>query len=143
MISVDTNILLYAQNKDYSEHRAAYDFISEIGQQDRVVICELVLVELYVLLRNPAVIKKPLTSSQAAETCDHYRQNPKWRLVENAPVMDAVWQKANTPQFPRRKIFDTRIALTLIYHGVTELATANTKDFQDFGLQRVWNPLLP
>lgn len=30
----------------------------------------------------------------------------------------------------------------LRHHGVTELATANTKDFADFGFDRVWNPLL-
>jgi predicted nucleic acid-binding protein len=29
------------------------------------------------------------------------------------------------------------IALTLLHHGVTELATANTKDFDGFGFKGV------
>ena len=142
MISIDTNILLYAQNIDCDEHPAAYDFVLECSLRDDLVLCELVLVELYILLRNPSVIKKPLSSAQAVEVCQIYRQNPKWRLVENAPVMAAVWEQANRPGFPRRRIFDLRLALTLQHHGVTELATANTRDFQDLGLNRVWNPLL-
>ncbi len=142
MISIDTNILLYAQNKDCREHPAAYNFVLECSLRDDLLLCELVLVELYVLLCNPSVIKRPLSSAQAVEVCQIYRQNPKWRLVENAPVMAAVWEQANRSNFPRRRIFDLRLALTLRHHGVTDLATANTRDFKDFGLNRVWNPLL-
>jgi len=142
MISIDTNILLYAQNKDSREHRQAYNFVLECSLRDDLVLCELVLVELYVLLRNSSVIKRPLSSAQAVDVCQIYRQNPKWRLVENAPVMASVWEQANRPGFPRRRIFDLRLALTLQHHGVTDLATANTRDFQDLGLNRVWNPFL-
>lgn len=141
MISIDTNIFLYAQNLDCREHLAAYDFVLECSNRNDVVVCELVLVELYVLLRNPLVLKNPLSSTQAVEICKAFRQNPKWRLVENAPVMEAVWGKANRPGFPRRRIFDIRLALTLKHHGVTDLATGNIKDFQDLGLHRVWNPV--
>jgi len=129
MISLDTNIFLYAQNLDCREHLAAYNFVLECGDRDDVVLCELVLVELYVLLRNPSIFKKPLSSTQAVEICNIYRQNPKWRIIENAPVMESVWEKASSPSFPRRKIFDVRLALTLKHHGVTELATANIKRF--------------
>jgi len=42
--------------------------------------------------------------------------------------------------FARRHIIDLRLALTLQHHGVTELATANVKDFEGLGFERVWNP---
>lgn len=142
MISIDTNILLYAQNMDCLEHQSAYNFILEYGERDDVIICELVLVELYILLRNPVVLEAPLSPTQAVEICQLYRHNPKWRVVENAPVMETVWSKANHRDFPRRRIFDLRFALTLQHHGVTKLATANVKDFQGTGLQQVWNPTL-
>lgn len=142
LISIDTNILLYAQNIDCAEHKAAYQFVLDCSRRDDLVVCELILVELYVLLRNPSVLGRPLSSQQAVEICRLYRKNPKWRLIENAPVMEAVWESASRPGFSRRKIFDTRLALTLRHHGVTDLATANTKDFQDLGLRRVWNPIL-
>jgi len=69
MISIDTNILLYAQNMDCPEHPAAYEFVLNCSLRDDVVLCELVLVELYVLLRNPSVLKTPLSSAQAVEIC--------------------------------------------------------------------------
>ncbi len=141
VISIDTKILLYAQNRDCPENERAFEYVVSCGQREDVALCELVLVELYILLRNPAVLQRPLSADQAADICQAYRQNPRWRLIENAPVMDQIWTLAGQPDFPRRRIFDARIALTLLHHGVTELATANEKDFGGFGLQKVWNPL--
>ena len=141
MISVDTNILLYAQNADCPENSSALAFLQDIAGREDVVICELILVELYLLLRNPAVHRTPLPASEAAATCQAFRGNPKWRLVENAPVMPTVWEGAGVERFPRRRIIDLRLAKTLQHHGVTEFATANLKDFQGVGFVRVWNPL--
>ncbi len=141
MLSIDTNILLYSQNADASENRAALHFLDSCGVRDDVVICELVLVELYLLLRNPAVVAHPLPAGEAVEVCQTFRNNPRWRLVESAPIMCRVWKHAAEQQFPRRRIIDARLALTLRHHGVTDLATANRKDFSGFGFARVWNPL--
>jgi hypothetical protein len=55
--------------------------------------------------------------------------------------MDEVWQHAEKRTFARRKIIDARFAMTLLHHGVTELATVNKKDFMEFGFERLWNPL--
>lgn len=121
MISIDTNILLYAHNRDCPEHERAFNFILSCGGREDVALCELVLVELYILLRNPTVLRQPLPADQAAEVCRTYRRNARWRLVENAPVMEQVWTLAGQPEFARRRIFDARIALTLLHHGVTEL----------------------
>ena len=72
--------------------------------------------------------------------CRSYRGNPRWRLIENAPVMEGVWSAAGDVGFARCRIIDLRLALTLQHHGVTELATANVKDFEGLGFERVWNP---
>ena len=141
MLSIDTNLLVYAQNADCPEHNAAFDYVVECADRDDVVICELVLVELYILLRNPVVVSSPLSPGDAVSVCRSYRQNPRWRLIENAPVMDEVWMHAGEASFARRRIVDARLALTQRHHGVNELATANVKDFNGFGFERVWNPL--
>jgi hypothetical protein len=33
--------------------------------------------------------------------CRAYRQNPQWRLIENAPVMETVWAAAGDAGFAR------------------------------------------
>jgi toxin-antitoxin system PIN domain toxin len=139
--SIDTNILLYAQNQDCGEHPAAAAFLETCAQRDDVVICELVLVELYQLLRNPAVVEHPLDAPEAAEVCQGLRRNPRWALVEHAPVMDKVWAFAARPGVARRRLFDARLAYTLRHHGVRELATRNVGDFEEFGFERVWDPV--
>jgi toxin-antitoxin system PIN domain toxin len=141
MLSIDTNILLYAQNADCPEFSRASGFLAECSSQSDVVLCELVLVELYILLRNPAVVARPLGAKAAAAACQAYRGHPRWRLVENAPVMAQVWRLATGEAFARRRIIDARLARTLQHHGVTQLATVNTRDFAGLGFARVWNPL--
>jgi len=142
LLSIDTNILLYSLNLDCPEYPAASDFVQGLASSKDVLLCELVLVELYLLLRNPRVVDQPLSAKQAAATCMAWRTNPNWRVVESAPVMDEVWRIAGRANFPRRRIIDARLARTLVHHGVTELATRNTRDFSGFGFERVFDPLV-
>jgi uncharacterized protein len=141
MLSMDTNILLYAYNRDCSEHAAATTFLVECASRNDVAICELVLVELYQLLRNPAVLERPLGAPDAAEVCQAFRRNPRWALIENAPVMNRVWEFAGQPGVARRRMFDARLGFTLRHHGIDEFATRNTKDFDGIGFERVWDPI--
>ncbi|MFQ5744709.1 MAG: TA system VapC family ribonuclease toxin [Acidobacteriota bacterium] len=141
MISIDTNLLLYSLNRDCAEHEASRRFVQRCTERSDVAIAELVLLELYVLLRNPAVVSKPLDAAAAALACRPFRTHPRWALIENAPVMSRVWEVAGRPGSARRSVFDARIAFTLLHHGVRELATRNVKDFAEFGFERVFDPL--
>lgn len=142
MISCDTNILFHSFNKSSPFHSKAMDFLTSNAQNRDFAVCELVLVEFYVLLRNPVVIKKPLNSLKAVEVCRTYRKNRAWRVLDYpGNLMNKIWDSAAQPGSPRRAIFDVRLAFTLRYHGVTEFATRNIKHFTGFGFSRVWNPL--
>ena len=55
--------------------------------------------------------------------------------------MNNIWNYCRRSDVGRRVIFDTRLALTLRYHGVTEFATPNKKHFESFDFDHVWNPL--
>lgn len=143
MISIDTNILLYSLNSGCREHGPARAFVEACAGRSDVAIAELVLVELYVLLRNPAVVGRPLEAAAAASLCQAFRRHPRWALVDTAEVMDRVWAAAARPGVTRRHVFDARIAHTLLDNGVKELATRNTRDFEGFGFERVFDPLGP
>jgi toxin-antitoxin system PIN domain toxin len=146
MISFDTNLLLYSLNRDCAEYNDARGFIASLPTATgAVAICELVLVELYVLLRNPAVLKNPLDPADAVSIIQTFRQHPTWILIDHpggaSGVMEDVWRFGAQPNIGRRIIFDARLALTLKHHGVTEFATRNESHFGGFGFARVWNPL--
>ena len=142
MISFDTNIAVYAANAASPWHEAARSFIQSLAGRKDVAICELVLVELYLKLRNEKIFPRPLTAPQAAAVCQAYRKNRRWTLIEAAHVMENVWTQAAKAGFAFRRIIDLRLAQTLLHHGVTEFATSNEKDFVGQGFIKVWNPLL-
>lgn len=144
MLGIDTNILLYSLNPSSEWHEAAVKFLREsFGKSKSLVgITDYVLVELYVHLRNPVVMARPLEPDDARNLVTSYWKVPNVVRIENAIVMDQVWALAGAKNFARRRIFDARLALTLRHSGVTHFATSNTKDFEGLGFERVWNPLL-
>ncbi len=60
MTSCDTNILFEALEVNRPGHATARRFLDNHRDDSDFALCELVLVELYVLLRNPAVARRPL-----------------------------------------------------------------------------------
>jgi toxin-antitoxin system PIN domain toxin len=145
MISVDTNILLPAVEADNVHHAQASAFLGSLHGRGDVVISEFVLLEFYVLLRNPAVLAKPLDGAKAAAVCEAFRRHPRWQVVGFPPdsrsFHDDLWPILREKQFARRRAYDWRMALTLLRQGVREFATVNVKDFEGLGFARVWNPL--
>lgn len=110
-----------------------------------MAISEFVLAELYNLLRNPAVVDRPLKPSEAVSVIQTYRSHPKWRLLSfpdpSSAIMEQVWRRVSEARLARRRIYDIRLALILRQQGVTEFATSNEKDFDGLGFRRAWNPL--
>lgn len=145
MISIDTNILFPLVVEDHPQHTQAADFAESLRTRSDVAISELVLLELYNLLRNPAVMTQPLGALAAVDVCEAFRQHPFWQTLgfppESRPFHDAFWPRLRQADFARRRAFDWRLALSLLQQGVTEFATVNPKDFEDFGFERVWSPI--
>lgn len=147
-MTADTNLFIHAADPDSPHHARARQFIqstsSRLAQKEsEFVLCELVLVELYMQLRNPAIFKKPYSAKESADYCLALKSNPAWRCIDyEVGVSQKLWQWAGTTKAGFRRIIDARLGLTLRHHGVTELATANVKDFTEFGFDRVWNPLV-
>ena len=146
MISIDANILLYTYCPGSPFHEVAKDFLEGLSEREDVALSEFVLTEYYLLLRNPAVLENPLSAAEASAVIASYRKHPRWQTLGFPPrsreLHEELWQRAAGRDFARRRIYDTRTALSLIAFGVTDFATLNLKDFQDFGFKRVWNPLL-
>lgn len=143
ILAADTDLFLYAANPDSPHHGGARRFFEEeTGGNERFLLCGLVLVELYMQLRNPAVFKKPKTAREATDFCDALRINPAWEFDDYEPeVSKPLWNWAARTTTGFRHIIDARLALTLRHHGVTHFAIANEKHFSGFGFEKVWNPL--
>ena len=145
MTSLDANILLYCFSRASPFHEDARRFLEELTPRNDVAVSELVLVEFYTLLRNPAVLVKPLGAAAAVEVVQAYRRHPRWALLgfdfDSLALHEELWPLAADARFARRRIYDARLALALRRQGVRVFATANVKDFNGFGFDRVWNPV--
>jgi uncharacterized protein len=145
VISFDTNILFPFVVSDHPDHDDVSAFIRGLDDRDDVALSELALVELYGLLRQPAVMRRVLDASAAAAVCTTLRKHPRWRLLgfpaDTAALHRALWEHAARPGFSRRRIYDARLGLCLVAQGVREFATVNLKDFAGLGFRRVFNPL--
>lgn len=144
MTSCDTNVLFAACDRDSPHHAAAREFLQARAGRTDFCLCEQVFMELYCLLRNPVVCRPALSAADAVATVRAFRSNPRWRIVDVVPgrgIMEQVWTHTAGRAFAYRRIFDTRLALVLRHHGVTDFATRNLADFDGFGFTRVWDPL--
>lgn len=143
-VSIDTNLFIYAADPDSPFHKRGRDFFASLADLDKgvVCVCGLVLTEVYMQLRNPAIFKEPYSAKEAAGFCRNLKTNPAWAYIDySQEIFDQLMEFESTHGGSFRKVIDTRIALTLRHHRVTHMATANTEDFQGFWFERVWNPL--
>lgn len=143
MKSLDTNVLLYALNADCSEHAKARAVVERaLTESHQWIIADQVYFEFYRLLRNPAVLSRPLGAAQAAETVAWYRSHSGWLHCAYEPAMmtrvSAWWSSSS---FSGRNTFDLVLAVTLASNGVHEFHTRNTADFLPFELFSVHNPI--
>lgn len=145
MISADTNLFVYAADPDSPYQEEALRFFEDAAESGQdFVLCELVMVEIYMQLRDPATLLRPYSSEEASAYCRSMLKDTGWRHIDYDPAISPkLWKWAATAKSGIREIIDARLALTLRHHGVTRFATANVKHFQDFGFTEVWNPLLP
>ena len=54
--------------------------------------------------------------------------------------MNQIWNLSSEPDFAYREIFDARLAVTLLHHGVSEFTTRNTSHFERYGFEKLMNP---
>ncbi len=125
ILSADTNLFLYPANPDSPNHVVAQDFFAvEASGRNRFLLCGLVLVEIYMQLRNPADFKKPKGANEAAEFRQTLRSNPTWEHADYEPdVAPTLWKWAAETTSGFRQIIDARLALTPLHYLPASLSS--------------------
>ena len=142
MKSFDTNVALYGINADCPEHEPCRRILERARTEEGGwIVADQVWLELYRLLRNPAVLSRPLDARRAADAVAWYRSRTGLHCAWDPELMPRLHERWRDADFPARRSFDLVLALTLAANGVTEFYTRNSADFDSLGLFAVMDPL--
>lgn len=131
---VDTNILVYAEDRDSSrKHEIARDLIVGLWDRRDGVLSVQVLQELYVSVTRK--LKKPLGSARAAEIVEEYLT---WTVVESTGplLLEAIALQRRA----RLSFWDALVVQAAISAGCDRLYSEDLNAGQRFGSVVVINP---
>ncbi len=131
---VDTNVLIYAEDRDAGErHEIARDLIVELWNTRTGVVSVQVLQEFFVnITRKP---KKPLSASRALDIVKEYLT---WEVVENSPAL--LVASIELHQKAQLSFWDASIVQAALEAGCSRLYTEDLNAGQRFGKLVLENP---
>lgn len=140
---IDTNILLYAVNRDAKEHPGAVDFLTAAGTgHDRWYFTEGILYEFFRVTTHPKVFERPLTWREALQFLEPFLRSPNFDIVHAGEkhwgFLEHILSELNYPS--GNLFFDIRTTALMREHGIREIYSADT-DFLQFSGIKVINPV--
>lgn len=143
MITVDTNVLIYAHRKDSEWHLPALTIMKQLAEGTSTWSIPWPCVhEFLAISTHPRIYDPPSTRDQAIEQVNVWIASPSVILLaEGIEHWKQLVEMLGQGQVRGPKVHDARIAAICIEHGVSEFLTSD-RDFSRFPRLRVRNPLI-
>lgn len=140
---IDTNLLLYAANRNAEEHPAAVAFLgAAMGGTEPWFLTEGILYEFMRVSTHPKVFERPLTWKEGFRFIRPLLMSRRFDMLtagENHwTILERVLADLHRPS--GNLFFDIRTVVLMRERGVREIYTTDT-DFLQFRDIRVINPL--
>jgi toxin-antitoxin system PIN domain toxin len=144
MIAIDTNILVKAHRQDAEDHGPARAALERLAAgRARWALPWQSLHEFFGVVTHPRIFEPPSTSNEAVAQIEAWLEAPSVELIgESRGYWPILREQLQRGRVTGPRVHDARIAAVCLFHGVTELWTAD-RDFGRFPSLRVRNPLLP
>lgn len=142
MVLLDTNILVYAANKDCEFHEIA------LKTRNRVINGELRgcvslqnLVEFYSVITSSKRIEKPLTPEVSWEEINKYARSENILKVGfSETALNILGNLSRKYKIIAQDIYDLKIVATMLANQVDTIVTINEDDFIKYSEIKVINP---
>ena len=139
---IDTNILLYAANRDAEEHRTALNFLYETASSGPWFLTEGLLYEFFRVSTHARVFERPLTWKEALRFITPLLLSHRFDILmasqDHWTMLEKILEELMHPA--GNLFFDIRTVALMREHGVREIYTTDT-DFLQFKDIKVINPL--
>jgi uncharacterized protein len=140
MISIDTNILVYAAIEINPLSKKSRDLINQVLNEGEVVLCWEVLYALRRISTNPVALSIPLGQAAADALVEEFIGQPNVRMI--SPSVDSwkIFKRySQEMKLTGNLVSDAVIASQLEANGVKKLYS-NDRDFRKFNYLRVIDP---
>ena len=140
---IDTNLLLYAVNRDAPEHAAARQFLQTAASSaDQWYLTDGILYEFLRVATHPKVFAQPLTWQEAMQFLQPLVRSPRFQLLTAGDRhFELLAEMLATITHPSGNLFfDVRTAVLMREHGLRQIYTTDA-DFLQFAGLEVVNPL--
>ena len=144
MFVVDTNLLIYAADEDFSEQaRMRQILLQWSSSSEPWYVTWSIIYEFLSVATQPTAFAHPLSFAQAWHFIEGLRAFSSFSILSetdrHAEVVRAL--AGEYPHMAGTRFHDLHIAAVMREHGIVEIRTADM-DFHQFKFLRVTNPLL-
>ena len=145
MFSIDTNLLVYAHNKDSEFNKEAVSFLEKVlndrDEKGNLTVCltTQVLIE-FVNVITRQRLDRPVSITGAIQIINDYLAAGIKILSQRNTQLQTFLELLSSVK-TRKKIFDVALAATLKDHNITGIYTVNVDDFKEFDFLEVRNPI--
>lgn len=143
MFVVDTNILIYAANEDFAEHKQCKDLVEGWCRQRRIwhttwgIVYEFIRV-----VTHPRIFEKPWSCAQAWAFIERLLSAPGINVLVETGLHPAAAKEffSQYPHIEGNLVFDAHTAILMREHGIGTIYTRDA-DFNKFSAIRVIDPI--
>jgi predicted nucleic acid-binding protein len=145
IFAIDTNLLVYAHNKDSEFNEKASAFLEKVmnerDEEGNLSVClsAQVLME-FVNVITRQNLENPLSLSEAVSLVRDYLETDIGIINQRETQIQSFLNLLDSVT-TRKKIFDVALVATLKDNGISGLYTVNVADFEEFDFLGVINPL--
>jgi hypothetical protein len=144
MFVVDTNILIYAANEDFTEHRQCKHLIEDWCRQSGIwYITWGIVYEFIRVVTHPRIFQNPWSCAEAWRFIEYLLSAPTLHVLAETDLHSAVVKEfiSQYPHIMGNTIFDAHIAILMREHGIQTIYTRDTHFYAFSGIT-VIDPLL-
>lgn len=140
---IDTNILVYAVNRDSPLYSKANAFLTRMGSGGPLYLCWAVVYEFLRVTTHPKIFSRPLSWKEAWDFISALAFLPQTTLLleaqEHGETLEELLKSLRNPH--GNFFHDCHIATLLKENGVRVIYTRDT-DFRQFSFLEVIDPLV-
>ncbi|HSW28107.1 MAG TPA: TA system VapC family ribonuclease toxin [Longimicrobiales bacterium] len=145
MFVVDTNVLVFAANRDAPEHERCRRLLQEWRRSEGAwYLTWGIAYEFLRLVTHPRVLERPLTSAEALSFLKALLASPGLRILRPTDRHAALLEEVShqVPLLAGNLFHDAHTATLMLEHGIRRIVTRDM-DFHRFPFLETVDPLAP